>query len=61
MIDAYIGGLTLEAIHHGSLQPLIDARQQDGMKNRTVNATLQTVGQMLNLAGPVKVGWIKIV
>ncbi|WP_100622814.1 hypothetical protein [Candidatus Coxiella mudrowiae] len=36
VLDPYIGKLTLETIHHGSLQPFIDARQQEGVKNRTI-------------------------
>ncbi len=49
-IDPYIGELFLEAIHMGSLQPYINARRQEGVKNRTINLSLQIVRHILNLA-----------
>ena len=49
-LDPYIGKLTLESVHMGSLQPFIQARQQEGLKARTINAGLQLVRHILNLA-----------
>jgi len=46
----YIGSLSLEAIHMGSLHPFIEARKQDGVKTRTINHGLQVVRHILNLA-----------
>lgn len=50
IIDAYIGGLYLEAVHMGSLQSYILARRKHGVKSRTINYGLQVVRQILNLA-----------
>ncbi len=50
VLDQFIGDLNLEAVHMGSLQPYIKARQKDGVKNRTINYGLQTVRHLLNLA-----------
>lgn len=50
ILDSYIGELPLEAIHMGSLQSFIEARQKGGVKNRTVNFSLQIVRHILNLA-----------
>lgn len=49
-LDPYIGELPLEAVHMGSLQAYIEARQKDGVKNRTINYGLQTTRHILNLA-----------
>ena len=46
----YIGGLTLESIHIGSLQPFIDGRRKDGVTTRTINHGLKIVRRILNLA-----------
>jgi integrase len=46
----FIGLLTLEQIHMGSLQGFVKQRQSEGVKNRTVNYGLQTVRHILNLA-----------
>jgi len=46
----YIGDLTLESIHMGSLQPFIEGRRQTGVKTRTINHGLQVVRRILNLA-----------
>lgn len=46
----YIGDLTLESIHMGSLQPFIDGRRKDGVSTRTINHGLQLVRRILNLA-----------
>ena len=56
LLDPYIGKLTLEAVHIGSLQPFIQARRKkgikraDGVKTRTINYALQLVRHILNLA-----------
>jgi integrase len=50
LLDVYIGNLTLESIHMGTLQPFIAARRQEGIKTRTVNHGLQIVRHILNLA-----------
>lgn len=49
-LDPFIGGLVLQSIHMGTLQPFIDHRKAEGRKNRTVNYALQTVRHILNLA-----------
>lgn len=46
----YIGDLTLESIHIGSLQVFIDGRRKDGVSTRTINHGLQLVRRILNLA-----------
>lgn len=50
ILDPFIGELNLEAIHMGSLQPFIDTRRNNGVKNRTINFGLQIVRHILNLA-----------
>ena len=50
MLDSYIGNLTLESIHMGTLQPYIAARRKDGVKTRTINHGLQVIRHILNLA-----------
>lgn len=50
ILDVYIGDLTLESVHMGTLQPFIQTRRQEGVKNRTINYGLQTVRHILNLA-----------
>ncbi|MCK9619152.1 MAG: tyrosine-type recombinase/integrase [Methylobacter sp.] len=50
ILDAYIGDLALESVHMGTLQPFIQTRRQEGVKNRTINYGLQTVRHILNLA-----------
>lgn len=52
-LDPYIGDLTLESVHIGSLQPYILARQKKGVKTKSINHALQTVRQILNLAAGV--------
>jgi integrase len=46
----YIGDLTLESIHIGSLQSFIDGRRKDGVTTRTINHGLKVVRRILNLA-----------
>ncbi len=50
LLDPFIGTLPLEAVHMGALQPFIEHRKKQGVKNRTVNYGLQTVRHILNLA-----------
>ncbi|HAU0843122.1 TPA: tyrosine-type recombinase/integrase [Legionella pneumophila] len=46
----YIGDLSLESIHIGSLQPFIEGRRKDGVSTRTINHGLKVVRRILNLA-----------
>lgn len=46
----YIGNLSLESIHMGSLQPFIEGRRKEKIKTRTINHGLQVVRRILNLA-----------
>jgi integrase len=46
----FIGNLSLESVHMGSLQPFIAARRKAGLKTRTINHGLQVVRHILNLA-----------
>jgi site-specific recombinase XerD len=46
----FIGDLSLESVHMGTLQTFIQARKEKGVKNRTVNYALQVVRHILNLA-----------
>lgn len=46
----YIGDLSLESIHIGSLQTFIDGRRKDGVTTRTINHSLKVVRRILNLA-----------
>ena len=46
----YIGDLSLDSIHMGSLQSFIDGRRKEGRKTRTINHGLQVVRHILNLA-----------
>jgi len=52
-LDPYIGDLTLESVHIGSLQQYINSRQKDGVKTKSINHALQTVRHILNLAAGV--------
>lgn len=49
-IDKFIGDLTLDGIHMGTLQTYIDSRRKEGVKTRTINHGLQIVRRILNLA-----------
>ena len=49
-LDPFISDLPIEAVHMGNLQKYIEARRKDGVKNRTINAALQIVRHILNLA-----------
>lgn len=46
----YIGNLSLDSIHMGSLQLFIAKRRRDGVKTRTINHGLKVVRRILNLA-----------
>ena len=46
----HIGGLPLDRIHGGSLQPWIAQRRRDGVATGTINQGLQIVRRVLNLA-----------
>jgi integrase len=49
-LDPFIGDLMLKQVHMGTLQPFIAKRQQDKVKTRTINAGLEVVRHILNLA-----------
>jgi integrase len=49
-LDPYIGKLSLESIHMGTLRPFIDARRRQGRKSKTINLALGMVRHILNLA-----------
>ncbi len=46
----FIGHLPLSSIHNLSLQPYINSRKKDKVKNRTLNYGLQIIRRILNLA-----------
>ncbi len=50
ILDPFIGDLSLEAVHMGSLQGFIKHRKAQGVKSRTINYGLQVVRHVLNLA-----------
>ena len=57
LLDPYIGGLALDQVHMGTLNSFIVARQKArirnpdrGVKNRTINYSLQVVRRILHLA-----------
>ena len=49
-IMPYIGKLTLDQIHDGTLVPYIKKRKSDGRANKTINLGLGLVRRILNLA-----------
>lgn len=49
-LDPFIGELPIESVHMGTLQPYIESRRKDGVKNRTINCGLEIVRHTLNLA-----------
>jgi integrase len=49
-LDGFVGGLSLEAVHMGSLQGFIASRKHDGVKTKTINLALGVVRHILNLA-----------
>jgi len=50
LLDPYIGDLSVEAVHMGTLQTFIEDRKRAGWKKRTINYALQVVRRILNLA-----------
>jgi hypothetical protein len=52
-LDPYIGDLSLEAVHIGTLQSFIEDRKKSGVKMRTINHALQVVQHILNFAAGV--------
>jgi integrase len=46
----FIGDLTIDSLHMGTLAPFIEARKQEGVKMRTINHGLKVVRRILNLA-----------
>jgi integrase len=46
----FIGGLVLEQVHSGTLQPFVEARQSSGASHKTINLSLAAVRRVLNLA-----------
>ena len=49
-LDPYIGDLTLDQVHDGTLSGFVQERLQSGRKPKTVNLALATVRRTLNLA-----------
>lgn len=49
-LDPFIGHLVLRQVHMGTLQSFIAKRSQDKVKTRTINAPLQVVRRIVNLA-----------
>lgn len=49
-LDPFIGDLSLESVHIGSLQPYIEARKKDNVSPRTINYGLQVTRRILKLA-----------
>lgn len=50
LLCRYIGNLTLEQVHSGTLVSFIKARQSMGRKTKTINLALEIVRHILNLA-----------
>ena len=50
LLKPFIGDLPLESVHMGTMQPFIEHRKKQGVKNRTINYAIQTVRHILNLA-----------
>ena len=49
-LDKFIGELTLDTIHMGTLASFIEARRRDRVTSRTINHGLKIVRRILNLA-----------
>lgn len=49
-LDKFIGHLSLESIHKGTLQTYVESRENDGVKKKTINHGLEMVRRILNLA-----------
>jgi len=50
LVCNFIGDLTLEQVHNGTLLPFIKTRQKLGRKTKTINNALEVVRHILNLA-----------
>jgi integrase len=49
-LDPYIGHLSIDSVHAGTLQPFINARRKQGIKTKSINLALGVVRHILNLA-----------
>jgi len=50
LLGPFIGDLSLQEIHMGTLQNFINFRKKQEVKSRTINYALQVIRQILNLA-----------
>lgn len=50
MLNGFIGGLSIDAVHMGNLQQFISARKLQGVKTKTINGALAVVRHLLNMA-----------
>lgn len=53
VLNPYIGKMTLDKIHMGSLQRFIDGRRKKGIRSGTIRRDLATVRHILNLASRI--------
>ena len=49
-VMSFIGNLSLESVHMGTLQPFIEATRRRGLKSKSINLVLGIVRRVLNLA-----------
>ena len=49
-LDPFIGALTLDRVHSGTLQPFIEQRRRAGVKVKSINLALGLVRRILNLS-----------
>lgn len=49
-LDPFIGHLSIESVHMGTLQAFIQARRKQGIKTKSINLALGVVRHILNLA-----------
>lgn len=49
-IDKWIGDITIDKIHDGTLEPYVTARLKEGRKHKTINLALEVVRRILILA-----------
>jgi hypothetical protein len=49
-LDPFIGALTLDRVHSGTLQPFIEQRRRAGLKVKSINNALGLVRRILNLS-----------
>jgi integrase len=50
ILEPFIGDVSLDAVHMGTLEPYIKDRKKYGWKKRTINYGLQVVRHIINLA-----------